>query len=83
MEKYEDFLKACLDLVLGLPTSCSLNKNKDGFYLYLYSEGEAVLFNASFHKNDSLSDLRAKYAGVKASCDCLMAEGHGDDRETA
>lgn len=83
MEKYEDFLKECLNLMLVLPTSCSITKHKDGFYFYLYSESEAVMFNVTFHKDDSLADMKAKYAGVKASCDCLMTEGYGDDRETA
>lgn len=83
MEKYEDFMKATIGLVSELNGKVTFVKEEDVFSVFVYSQRGMVLNNTTFFKTNSLDELRAKFAGIKAICDSLKSEVKDDDPKAA
>ena len=79
MDKYDDFVKACVDLMLTVKFMMTLTKTKDSLFVYVYSKNTELLSSPVFYKTDSLEALRAKFAGLKSVCEFLMSDDVKDD----
>lgn len=83
MEKYEDFMKATIGLVSELKGKVTFVKEEDVFSVFVYSQRGMALNNTTFFKTNSLDELKAKFAGLKAVCDSLKSEAKDDDPKAA
>lgn len=83
MEKFEDFMKATIGLVIELNGKVTFVKEEDVFSVFVYSQRGMVLNNTTFFKTNSPNELRAKFAGLKAICESLKSEAKDDDPKAA
>ena len=83
MEKYEDFFGAVIGLVLEIVVDVTFVKKEDAFSVFVYSKRGLALNNTTFFKTNSLDELRAKFAGLKAVCDSLKSEAKDDNPKAA